>query len=368
VITGHEDIFKDRSAVSWDKVSTATDTLICLMGVGTLEKMVERLIRNGRPASTPVAVVQRGTTNRQRTIVGILEDIVDLARQKNVEPPAVIVVGEVVRFRQQLQWFENHPLLGRRILVTRAKRQAGTLSRLLLERGAIPVEMPVIEIKPPATWDELDRAISNVKDYQWVFFTSVNAVEIFLQRLSALGLDISELEDIRIAAIGPATAAALKDGGLHVDYSPQTYTSRDMLAGMRSQDVAGCRTLLPRADIASEELEEGLAGLGAEVHQVTAYRTVLPNKSISTGSRMLAEGEIDVITFTSASTVANLWAILGEEGEVVKRARLACIGPATAAALVARGVSADIIAEKHTIPGLVEAIEQYFLSGGEEGR
>ncbi|UCH50498.1 MAG: uroporphyrinogen-III C-methyltransferase [Chloroflexota bacterium] len=364
VITGHEDPEKDKSSIAWDKLSTGSDTLIFLMGMGNLAQIVNQLIQNGRQPSTPVAVISQGTSPKQRTISGTLKDIVPKAKQENFEPPAVIVVGDVVKLREQLRWFDNLPLFGKRILVTRAEHQAKELSQLLLSRGASPVGMPVIEISPPRSWRELDRAVRNLKSYRWVVFTSVNAVDIFWKRLYALQLDSRWLADTKIGTIGPATAAALEERGVHPDYVPKIYTSQGFLAGLKRNDIAGCKVLLPRADIADNEISDGLARFGAEINQVTAYRTITAAKSNSQAKQMLLRGEIDVITFTSASTVSSLLAILGQKWEIIRKARLACIGPKTAAVLTQKGIKADIVAQEHDIPGLVAALEHYFKERG----
>jgi len=365
VITGHEDPGKGESSIAWDRISAGGDTLVFLMGMANLAQIVSRLVQNGRPQSTPVAVISQGTSPKQQTIIGTLADIVTQAKQKNFEPPAVIVVGEVVRLREQLRWFDNLPLFGKRVLVTRAEEQAKELSQLLLERGVIPVHMPVIIISPPRSWKKLDQAIINLKSYGWIIFTSVNAVEMFWKRLCTLNLDSRWLTDTKIGAIGPVTARALEGKGIRPDYLPEIYTSQGFLAGLKKKDIAGCRVLLPRADIAGNELLDGLAKLGAEVQQVTAYRTATATKSNSQAKQMLLRGEIDIITFTSASTVNGLLTVLGQRWKVVKQARLACIGPNTAAALAGKGLKADIVATEHTVPGLVAALEHYYTAKGE---
>jgi uroporphyrinogen III methyltransferase/synthase len=364
VITGHEDPEKDESSIYWDRISTGSDTLVFLMGMGNLTHIANKLIKNGRLPSTPAAVISQGTSPGQRTIVGTLEDIGGRAQKEEFEPPAVIVVGEVVKLREHLRWFDKLPLFGKRVLVTRAEHQTKELSRLLLERGAIPVEMPVIRISPPGTWKELDKVILNLKNCDWIIFTSVNAVEMFWKRLQSKNLDARQFGGIKIGAIGPATAKALEDKGLYPDYIPKTYTSQGFLKGLKKQDVVGRRVLLPRVDIAGNELSDGLVKLGATVHQVTVYRTATVSNSSSQSKQMLLSGEIDVITFTSASTVNGLLDILGRKWEVIKTARLACIGPNTAAALADKGLKADIVAREHTMPGLVDAIEHYFQRKG----
>ena len=360
VITGHEDPEKVESSIAWDRISTGSDTLVFLMGMGNLTQIVNKLLQNGRLPSTPVAVISQGTSPGQRTLVGTLKDIDSRVQKAGFEPPAVIVVGDVVKLREHLRWFDNLPLFGKRVLVTRAEHQTRELSQLLLERGAMPVEMPVIRISSPRTWKELDKAILNLESYDWIIFTSVNAVEMFWKRLQERKLDARQFAGTKIGAIGPATARVLEERGLRPDYVPKTYTSQGFLAGLKKQDVAGRRVLLPRADIAGNELSEGLIKLGAKVQQVTAYRTATVTDSNSQAKQMLLSGEIDVITFTSASTVNGLLAILGQKWEVIKQARLACIGPNTAAALADRALKADIVAREHTIHGLVAAVELYF--------
>ena len=364
VITGHEDPEKGESHIDWNKIGAGSDTLVFLMGMGNLAHIVSKLIQNGRPPSTPVAVINNGTSPKQRTITGTLEDIVVKAKKENFEPPAVIVVGEVVKLRQQIRWFDNLPLFGKRVLVTRAEHQIKQLSRLLLERGAVPVEMPVIKINPPENWRDLDKAILDLKNFNWVIFTSVNAVEIFWKRLQAKKLDARQFGGTKIGAMGPTTAGVLEDRGLHPDYVPKTYTSRGFLAGLKKQDIVGRRVLLPRADIAGNELNDGLIKLGARIHQITAYRTATVAKPVSQAKQMLLSGEIDVITFTSASTVKSLLDVLGRKWEVVKRAKLACVGPSTVAALSDKGLKADIVAREHTMVGLVTAVEHYFEGKG----
>ena len=360
VITGHEDAEKEESSIAWDRISTGSDTLVFLMGLVNLAHIVHQLIENGRPLSTPVAVIRQGTSPEQQTVVGTLEDIVSLTEKEHFQPPAIIIVGEVVQLREQLHWFENRPLFGKRILVTRAEHQARELSRLLLDYGATPVEMPVIKISPPSTWEELDQAILNLKSYHWIIFTSVNAVAVFRERLHVLALDARQFAGIRIGSIGPATARALGEIGLHADYLPEVYTSQGFVAGLDRQDITGRRVFLPRADIAGNELIDGLTGLGARVHQVIAYNTLVNTEAVSQGKQMLLAGEIDVITFTSASTVNNLLDVMEKKWNVIKHARTACIGPNTAAALTKKGLKVDIVASEHTIPGLVEALEHYF--------
>ncbi len=360
VITGHEDPTKPGSSLAWDKLATGVDTLVFLMGMQNLSAIVEQLIEHGRPADTPVAVIKDGTTPRQRTVAGNLADIAAMVEEHHLTAPAVIVVGDVVRLRDKLRWFDNRPLFGKRVLVTRARHQASALSRLLSEHGAQPVELPAIDIQAMPDTDELNRAISNLEHYHWVIFTSVNGVNAFFQQLSHLKMDARIPEGLKVGAIGPATAEALKMMGVIPDYLPEVYTGQGIIAGLESRDIVGQRFLLTRADIADKELTEGIIRLGAEVDEIAVYKTVPAVAAISQAKEMLLSGEIDIITFASSSTVSNLMAVFDGEQSALNSAKVACIGPKTADTAARAGLRVDIVAGEHTIPGLVTAIEEHF--------
>ena len=359
VITGHSATDRAKTTALWQKIASGADTLVVLMGVANLARIASELIKHGRLPSTPAAIIQEGTTPVQQTITGTLENIVTKAREGNFKPPAIIVIGEVVRLQEKLRWFENRPLFGKNILVTRASHQAGELSRLLMEHGAIPVEMPLIKISPPSSWKKIDKAILNSGSYQWIVFTSINGIEIFFQRLHMLGLDARWFKDIRIGVIGPATAEALARHGLSPDYMPEKYTGQGFLDKFASQNITGCRVLLPRADIATRELSEGLARLGADVHELSAYRTTT-TRANPKALKILLKGEIDIITLTSPSTVANLLTLPVPKWQTIDRTKIACIGPTTASAATEAGLRVDMVAAEHTIQGLVRAMETYF--------
>jgi len=360
IITGHEDPGKNSSSINWEKLATGVDTLIFLMGMKNLTEIVAKLIEYGRPLSTPVAVINEGTRPEQKTVVGNLENIVAKVKEYRLTPPAVIVVGEVVKLREKLRWFDNHPLFGKRILVTRARHQASALSWLLTEHGAQPIELPAIDIQAVADSRELDQAISNLKYYHWIIFTSVNGVETFWQRLHDLKLDSRALSSLKIGAIGPATAEALEAKGVTSDYVPEIYTSEGIIVGLKHREIAGQRFLLPRADIADKALVQGINQLGASAHEVAAYKTVPVTEAISKAKKMLLSSEIDVITFTSSSTVSNLVAAFGGETPGTNNVKIACIGPKTADTAARAGLKVDIVAREQTIPGLVAAIEEYY--------
>jgi uroporphyrinogen III methyltransferase/synthase len=356
VITGHQ--ARGRSSINWEKLATAVDTLVFLMGMKNLPEIVDRLIEHGRPPDTPVAVIREGTTPEQETVVGSLKDIVARVKEHHLTPPAVIVVGEVVRLREKLRWFDNRPLFGKHVLVTRPRHQAGALSLLLSARGARAVELPMIGIQKIAGRG-LDDAIASLNSYHWLVFTSVNGVEVFFERLRALGRDSRALAGLKVAAIGPATAKALREEGITVDYVPEVYSSEGLIAGL-SRDIAGKRFLLPRADIADKGLANELSRLGAEVHEIAAYRTFPQPGAMAQAKREILSGKIDVITFTSSSAVSSLAAVLGKKVPAMQNAKVACIGPKTAETAAKAGLKVDIVAREHTIPGLVAAIEDYF--------
>jgi uroporphyrinogen III methyltransferase/synthase len=360
VITGHEDPSKIDSSLDWGKLATGVDTLVFLMGMQNLPEIVNKLLEQGRSPDTPVAIIKEGTRPEQETVVGHLQDICHKVKEHGLGPPAVIVIGGVVSLREKLRWFDNRPLFGKRILVTRARHQAGALSRLLYEKGARPVELPLIDIQPAPDKKELDHAIQELDRYQWLAFTSVNGVAEFFKRLHGLKLDTRALKGLKIGAIGPATAQALETRGIVPDYLPEVYTSQGFVIGLKAHGIPGERFLLPRADIADKELTRGLRELGAEVREVTVYRTVPATGALAQAREVLVSGRIDVITFTSSSTVSNLMAVLRDERPLPDNIKIACIGPKTAGTAKESGLKVDIIAREPTIPGLVAAIEAYF--------
>ncbi len=366
VITGREDPAKEWSRIRWDRLAGGVGTIVVLMGVESLDETVARLVEHGLPWSTPVAVIEGGTEPRQRTVAGVLDDIVQRAREARLRPPAVTVVGEVVRLRERLRWFDNRPLFGRRVLVTRSRAQASALSRRLEELGAEAIEVPAIEVRPPEDWLPLDRAIARLPEFAWIVFTSVNAVDSFFGRLDAAGRDARALAGVRVAAIGPATAEALRARGLRADYAPQRFTTEALAQGLAV--TPGARVLLPRADIAPEELVRDLTARGAAVEQVVAYRTVTPEGSRELAREALAGGRVDMVTFTSSSTVQNLVSLLGKEARaLLSGVPVASIGPATTRTAERLGLRVAVTAREHTIPGLAEAVFEAMRFGTKEG-
>ena len=363
-VTGHEDPIKERSTIAWEHLATGVGTLVFLMGVGNLPSIAERLMACGRPGRTPVAVIRRGTVSEQRTVTGPLERIAEIVKEKGLKPPAIIVVGEVVSLRETLNWFERRPLFGKRIVVTRAREQASGFLARLAELGADCIQFPTIQVVPPESWDPLDRAIRALEAYGWILFTSVNGVRFFFERLEALEKDARALRGARVGAIGPATAEALRRRGIRPDLVPDEYRAEAVVEGLGKESLASVRVLLPRAEKAREVLPEELERRGARVDVITAYRTVKPDRDTSRVRDMLERGEIDLITFTSSSTVTNFLEMFGGEEEAVrgwvKRATVACIGPITAKTAEKLGLSVDVVPTDYTIDSLTEAVVKHF--------
>jgi uroporphyrinogen III methyltransferase/synthase len=279
-------------------------------------------------------------------------------QEAQMKPPAITVVGEVVRLRDQLGWFDARPLFGQRVLVTRSREQASALSARLRELGADPIEFPTIRTLPPDDSGPMDRAIAQLATYDWLILTSVNGVKYFMGRLLNQNLDARALAGIRLASIGPATAAELEKYTLRVDYVPDNYVAEAVAAGL---DVSeGDRVLLPRADLARPTLVEELRARGCAVDEVVAYRTV-PHEHSSEAIDALFQKRFDIVTFTSSSTVRNLVTMLqdrsgGNWRDLFDGTTVACIGPITAETAQQMGLEPDIVADEYTIQGLVQAV------------
>ncbi|MEW6333577.1 MAG: uroporphyrinogen-III synthase, partial [Thermodesulfobacteriota bacterium] len=282
------------------------------------------------------------------------------AEERGFTPPAILIVGTVVGLRGTLGWFETKPLFGRGVVITRPEIQAEELSELLRRKGARVIPFPVIRIAPPESWEELDGAIDRLEIYQWIVFTSANGVAFFFRRLRERGRDIRDLKGIRIAAIGPATASAVEALGIRVNLVPQEFISEGVVKAFAGMDLRGSRVLLPRAQEARDVIPEGLAGMGARCDIATTYRTVRSNRSASELIPFFDEGKVDVITFTSPSTVVNFLRIMGPGFHLPGKVRIACIGPVTEAAARKAGLPVDILQERYTIPGLVDALAAFF--------
>ena len=357
-ITGHEDPTKPTSSIDWQALATGIGTLVFFMGVKNLPSIVDNLITHGRPAETPVAVIRWGTTPRQRTVTATLATIADTVRQSGIKAPAIIIVGNVVSLRSTMQWFERRPLLGQRIVVTRAREQASDLVRQLTEAGAECIQCPTITVAPPSDWSPLDTAIDTLDQFAWIVFTSVNGVEFFFQRLFSKGLDVRALGHMKTASIGPATAARLRSYGLASDIIPKSYRAESVVEAFGNMPINGAGILLPRAMEARSVLPEELTRLGAMVSEVTAYETHQVDDGGDALVSRLEAGTVDMVTFTSSSTVKNFHRLLPADRieTLMEPVTVASIGPITSQTARDLGFKVAIEAQSYTIPGLVEVI------------
>ena len=351
VITGHEDPARTSSAVHWDRLAQAVDTLVLLMGVENLAEITAKLIQHGRSPSTPAALVQWGTTPRQRTLLTTLGELVEQSRAFG--SPAVTIIGDVVSLAPRLGWFDRRPLFGRRVLVTRSREQASDLSARLINLGADVLEFPTIRVQPYSLAEVPDLAEQLRAAPSWIVFTSINAVSCFVSLLRESGGDVRSIGTAKIAAVGPVTWAAVESAGLRVNYIPSESLAAKIVDDF-PEPLDGERVLIPRARVAPEDLPQSLRAKGAEVDVLPVYETVSdePPDEIREAVR---DGEVDIITFTSSSTVRNFLNIL-PAADVPASIAIACIGPVTAETARAAGLRVDTIATDHTVSGLVAAV------------
>ncbi len=358
VITGHEKPGKTDSSIKWDKIATGIGTLVFLMGVENLDYICSRLMENGRESATPVALIRWGTLPEQEVLTGTLENIVQRVQDADFQPPAVIVVGEVVEIRNKLSWLENKPLWGKKIVVTRSREQASVLVRKIRELGGAPLEFPTIEIVPESDLSQLTNAFRQIQDYHWIIFTSVNAVEIFFEQMKLNNIDIRDLHGSKLCAIGPATRKRLEDWGLKVLVMPDEYRAEGVLEALEGIISQGERVLMPRARGAREILPETLRKRGLQVDEINIYSAALAAGKNADIPDKIINGKVDYLTFTSSSTVTNFVEIMGAENiaRLDNQIKIACIGPITADKARELGFEVKIVAEKYTIDGLVQAI------------
>ena len=362
VVSGSEDPGKIESSVHWDALARTGGTLVVLMGWTALESILATLQKEGMAPTTPVALIQWGAWPRQRVVTATLADAAKLGRDSGLESPVIAVIGAVVNLREHLAWLDQRPLFGKRALVTRSRTQASQLRTLLEELGAEVVEAPSIEIVPLEDYSKVDQTVAQLRQFSWVIFASANAVEAVFARIDRQGRDARAFASCKIGAIGPATAEALGRRGLSADFVPSRSGSESALVEMSTMDWHGVPVLLPAADIGRDALGQGLARLGACVEWLPVYRTVTPKASQETVRAALQQGA-DIVTFTSSSTVQNLIGLLEGDRAVLASSVLACIGPSTATTATELGLTVDVVAEEHTVEGLVAALVRHF---GEE--
>ena len=357
VVTGHEDPDKTRSSVDWASLAHGPDTLVILMGLGNLQSITDRLIDAGKHPDTPAALIQDATTPDQKTVTGALADIARKANEAGLKPPAVAVIGAVAGLGDQTSWHDTRPLSNRRILVTRARKQASALSFKLAALGAEVIELPAIEItQSPDHRKALEDAVGSVHEYDWAIFTSVNGASLFFDRWRTLGARPGALNGLKLAAIGPETAKAIESNGLTVAVTASTYTAEGLLDSLKALDMHGARVMLPRAEGSRPVLPFGLREMGATVDEFLTYSASGPQKKPEQAIERLKAGEVDIATFASSSTVKNLVSMLEGDVAALKDTCVACIGPVTAATAEELGLDVTIVAREHTINGLIDAI------------
>jgi uroporphyrinogen III methyltransferase/synthase len=363
---GHSGDGDTEVDVNWSDLARLDGSIVCYGGPDEILRMAGALLAGGRPPTDPAALIYDGTLPGQRTITGSLAEIAGLAHHSNERRAAVLVVGRVAGLRDHLRWFDRRPLFGKRILVTRPRDQAAQLVDLLESRGAEAIEAPMIRIAPPEDYSPLDQACLDVGRFDWIVFSSANAVDAFVGRLFASPLDLRALNGVKLCAVGPATAERLARHGLKVDLLPAEYRAEAMLQALSPGGHArGLKVFLPRGDIGRDVVAEELRKQGAEVSEAVAYRTLAVEPEREGGPdvyKMLLERRIDVVTFTSASAVRNFVRVLGAEpvADLLRPTLVASIGPVTAETAAQFGIETAIMPADYTIPALVNAIVQFF--------
>ena len=364
-ITGHENPEKKKSNIKWDKIATGVGTLVFYMGIKNLTSIAENLMKHGRDPQTPVAVVRWASRPDQRSVVGTLATIANIVKEEGIKPPALTIVGDVVSLRRQINWYEERTLFGKKLVVTRTRDQASDLVASLEENGANCLEFATISLQPPDSWEELDHALADPGKYQWIIFTSINAIDAFFNRLQHHGLDSRSLHNCRVAAVGRVTADCLLAHGIAADLLPDDFTGEGLAAALEAEGVAGQEILLPRALKAREVVPERLRAAGAVVTVAPVYQNVRPSGHDAELKAKLEAGEVDMVTFTSSSTVNNFVMMLGvadsaELAGLMLGVEIAAIGPITAKAVVKHGLKVDVQPETYTIPAMVEAIVNHY--------
>jgi uroporphyrinogen III methyltransferase/synthase len=361
VITGHEDPVKEESSIDWAHLARLPGTKVIMMGTERIRRIAELLMSHGMSPDTPAAMVRWGTTGRQQSVEATVATIADAAAKAKLSAPAVTVIGDVVKLRSRLNWFEKRPLFGRSIVVTRTREQASQLSRQLLERGAEVLEIPAIKIVPPGNLEGIMEALDGLNAYDWLIFTSPNGVTSFFDYFFKRFQDLRDIGGVRIAAVGPATAEKLRELHLQVNLMPDEFVATKIADALsKYESIENLRLLLLRAKVANVELPKLLEDKGAIVDDIACYQTVPETEDINGAAAKLLEHGADWITFTSSSTVEHFHARF-DLPALLKRfpgLKTASIGPETSKALAALGLRSTVEAKTHTVEGLVRALER----------
>lgn len=362
VLTGHEDPTKQDSYINWKHTAKTPGTLIILMGIKNLPNIVNELINNGRNPDEPAALIQQGTTPFQKTVTSSLKDIVEAANNNNIKPPSIFVIGDVINLHHVINWYEKLPLFGKNIAITRSIEQSLSLKLLLQEQGANVIELPTINIEAIDNFSEIDQNINKLEQYNWIIFTSTNGIKHFFTRLYNNGFDARKLAHSKIAVIGNATLNELAKHGLKADLIPEKHLSSSIIEALKNLNEINNKTfLLPRSDIAMENIVKDLEGLGGIVTNTPIYKTILPKEGIDYIKETIKNEHIDMITFTSPSTIENLVIMLSkEELEILKTIPKASIGPITSDKIKEHGEKISTESITHNIEGLTESIIEYF--------
>jgi uroporphyrinogen III methyltransferase/synthase len=359
VFTGHSDSADAHTALRYEQIAKIPGTKVVLMGMDNLADWTKSLIANGMPATTPMAIVHRGTTGRQKSVAGTLGTITKLAAGNNISPPAITIIGDVVKLREKLNWFERKPLFGQRIVVTRRSEQAGPFAKCLTQLGADVLEVPTIKITEPLEKMAIVDALLEINSYDWLVFTSANGVTAFFNMFFKRFQDMRDLGGARIAAVGPGTAAKLRELHLQVDLMPEEYVGKKIVAAFKKfQDIENVKMCLFRAEVANQDLPQALHEEGAIVDDIGVYRTVSETEDrTGAAARVLAEGA-DWVTFTSSSTVEHFHARF-DLPKLVKQfpqLKLASIGPETSKTILALGLKPAFEAKNYTTDGLIAGL------------
>jgi uroporphyrinogen III methyltransferase/synthase len=368
-VRGQEEDGKSRAAVDWTSLARLDGTIVCYAGPDQLVHLLHALRSHGRSPEDDVAVIYDGTLPTQQTIIGSLEQVADAVKQSEERRPAIVIVGRVAALREHLRWFDARPLFGKRILITRPREQAGELVELLESLGAEAIEAPMIRIVPPDDYGPLDDACARIRDFDWIVLASANASDVFIKRLLLSAHDLRALHGVKLCAVGPAIAERLAERGLKVDLIPTEFRAEAVVQAItREGPVAGLRMFLPRSDIGREVIADELRRHGANVTEAIAYRTLVADPEREGEPdiyRMLLERRIDVVTFTSPSTVRNFVQVLGPEpaADLLQATVVASIGPVTAEAAAQFKIHTSIMPAQYTISALADAIVDYFQKG-----
>jgi uroporphyrinogen III methyltransferase/synthase len=355
IVTGSEDPNKPDSTINWDALAGLSGTLVFVMGWKGMNDIVAALTSRGVPTERPAALVQWGTTPKQRVVTGPISEIVALGVEAGIGAPVALVIGEVAGLRDAMTWFDNRPLFGKRILVTRARSQASRLVKKLEDLGAEVLEYPTIEIVPVRNPAPLDEALRNIRKYDWMMLTSSNAVRGIAARMKAIGIDTRAFAHLKFGVNGPSTARALAEIGITADAIPDQYLASAMIEQLKQNGTTPKYVLFPRSEIGRETLAVGLRDLGSRVNEVIAYSTESPEDTGDLARNAYEEG-IDFTTFTSSSTVRNLVDLLGGSPDLINTSKTVIIGPITTETATEVGVNIDIQAEEQSIAGIVNAI------------